>query len=129
MKSSRPDSRELARWLLPALLCVPLPVLAQSHDPAGMLTVFVGLPVLGAAVLLLGLLIAVPALLTGAYVACVDTWRFWPDPGAADAQIQITIVMGCALLWTCLLGLAWLMWKGASRPPLQPIPGGSAARR
>lgn len=117
-----------AGWLLPALLCMPLPALAA--DPAGMLTVFVGLPMLAAAVVVLGVLalfrrhawvralgtlVGACVLLIGVYVACVDTWRFWPDRGAADAPTQVAIVIGCGLLWLCLSLLTFAVWRGTSR--------------
>lgn len=117
-----------AGWLLPAMLCMPLPALAA--DPAGMLTVFVGLPILVAAVVVLGVLalfrrhawvrrlgtlVGACVLLIGVYVACVDTWRFWPDRGAADAPTQVAIVIGYGLLWLCLVVLTSAVWRGTSR--------------
>lgn len=117
-----------AGWLLPALLCMPLSALAA--DPAGMLTVFVGLPILAAAVVVLGVLtlfrrhawvrglgtlIGACVLLIGIYFAGADTWRLWPDRGAADAPTQVVIVIGCGLLWLCLLLLTFAVWRGSSR--------------
>ncbi len=129
MQITRPRVRRAlcAGGFLPALLCMPLPALAS--DPAGMLTVFVGMPILAVAVVVLGVLalfrrhawgrglgtlVGACVLLIGAYVACVDTWRFWPDRGAADAPTRVAIIVGCGLLWLCLLVLTVAVRRGKS---------------
>lgn len=115
-------------WLLPLLLLAPLP--AMARDFPGMLTVFVGLPLLvvAAAVMALllvfrrhgwargmGILVGLPVLLTGVYVACVDTWRFWPSLESGELGFRLVVILGCAALWACVLAITWRLWRGAPR--------------
>ncbi len=126
----RNDFLPTSRGLLPALLCAPLTALAS--DPPGMLTVFFGLPLLVVAVGVLGVLalfrryravrtigvvLGLGALLTSAYVAGVDTWRFWPEADGADVGTRVGIILGCAVLWLCLLLLTWVLWRARSHLP------------
>ncbi len=120
-------------WPVPLLLLVPLPALAR--DFPGMLTVFVGLPLLVVAAALLALLlcfrrhgwtrvvgglIGVPVLLTGLYVAGVDTWRFWPDPDSSELGFRLTVILGCAALWACVAAITWRLWRGRPRDTSSP---------
>lgn len=137
MNSRRSTRTPMACWLLPIALCVPLPALAS--DPVGMLTVFFGLPVFMTAVVVLGtlvifrrhrwargigLLLGIPVSLLGAYLAYVDTWRFWPDRNGSDDGTQMLIVVGWTLLWWCVLWFTWLFWRAGkvSSPATDVLP-------
>lgn len=121
-----------ARSLGLGLALAPMP--AMASDFPGMLTVFVGLPLLLVATLVLavllifrrhgwaralGILCGVPVLLGGVYIACVDTWRFWPSVGHNEFGFRLVIILGCALLWLCVLALLSLFWK---TPPRRTTP-------
>lgn len=118
------------QWLLPVLLVIPLP--AMAGDFPGMLTVFVGLPLLVVATALqalllifrrhawargAGTLLALPVLFTGIYIGCVDTWRFWPDRSSSEMGFRLLVILGCGVLWIGLLWFTRLLWKAPS-PPL-----------
>lgn len=115
------------RWAVAILLLAPQT--AMAADFPGMLTVFVGLPVLGVAGTVLGLLlifrrrgwarvigivVGVPALCTGIYIASVDTWRFWPSLGDTEFGFRLVIIVACAALWSCVLAITWRLWRGPS---------------
>ncbi len=138
MNDRRNTRMPMARWLLPFALCVPLPALAS--DPVGMLTMFFGLPVFTAAVVVLGvlvifrrhrwargigLLLGIPVSLLGVYLAYVDTWRFWPDRNSSDDGTQMLIVVGWTLLWAGVLWFTWLFWRAgkAALPATDAQPG------
>lgn len=118
------------RWLLLALMVVPLPAVAS--DFPGMLTVFVGLPLLLVGALLqalllifrrhawargVGTVLALPVLFTGLYIFCTDTWRFWPDRSSSEMGFRLLVILGCGALWAGLLWFTRLLWKAPS-PPL-----------
>jgi len=128
-KSARDSVAAPVRWAATALLCLPLP--AMASDFTGFLTLYIAMPIFALTGLLLGVLlifrrhryvrvvgtvVAVPILLAGIGVACVDTWRLWPQATHDEPLLPAVAVILCALVWLTLAALVWLLWRWPSRP-------------